>query len=191
MYQFLTYPLDVIKTNRIVNSPLTKGAGENLPREFVALYERGAVGQGLYRGLLPGLGATFFWKEVANQSRNGLPVVTLLLGTLTLNPIANLCTRRQIITQNEVGPIAYKQIAFGNGVSGIFKLITLGATAHIFRNFALSLALVPREYGSDYEPVQALYALGAILISHPFEVARVLIVNNGSGRLDATLKSLY
>lgn len=33
--------------------------------------------------------------------------------------------------------------------------------------------------------------MGAILISHPFEVARVLIVNNGEGRLDATLKSLY
>ena len=93
--------------------------------------------------------------------------------------------------QNEIAPISYKQIAFGNGVSGLFKLVTLGATAHIFRNFALSLALVPREYGSDYEPVQALFALGAILVSHPFEVARVLIVNNGSGKLDATLKSLY
>ena len=76
-------------------------------------------------------------------------------------------------------------------MTGLFKLVTLGATAHIFRNFALSLAIVPREYGSNYEPVQALYALGAILISHPFEVARVLIVNNGSGSLDATLKSLY
>ena len=76
-------------------------------------------------------------------------------------------------------------------MTGLFKLVTLGVTAHIFRNFALSLAIVPREYGSNYEPVQALYALGAILISHPFEVARVLIVNNGSGSLDATLKSLY
>ena len=90
----LTYPLDVIKTNRIVNSPLTKGAGENLPREFVSLYERGNLRSGLFRGLLPGLGATLFWKEVADQSRNGLPVITLVLGTLTLNPLANLNTKR-------------------------------------------------------------------------------------------------
>ena len=76
-------------------------------------------------------------------------------------------------------------------MTGLIKLFTLGASAHIFRNFALSLALIPREYGSSYEPVQALYALGALLISHPFEVARVLIVNNGSGRLDSTIKSLY
>ena len=56
----------MIKTNRIVNSPLTKGAGENLPREFVSLYERGNLRTGLFRGLLPGLGATIFWKEVAD-----------------------------------------------------------------------------------------------------------------------------
>jgi hypothetical protein len=181
----------VIKTNRIVNSPLTKGAGENLPREFVSLYERGNLKSGLFRGLLPSLGATFFWKEVANQSKNGLPVITLVLGTLTLNPFANLVTKKQIVAQNEINPLSYKQIAFGNGVSGIFRLFTLGLSAHIFRNFALSLALVPREYGSSFEPLQALYALGAILVSHPFEVARVLIVNNGEGRLDATLTSLY
>ena len=84
----------MIKTNRIVNSPLTKGAGENLPREFVSLYERGNLRSGLFRGLLPGLGATLFWKEVADQSRNGLPVITLVLGTLTLNPLANLNTKR-------------------------------------------------------------------------------------------------
>lgn len=149
----LTYPLDVIKTNRIVNSPLTKGAGENLPREFVSLYERGNLRSGLFRGLLPGLGATLFWKEVADQSRNGLPVITLVLGTITLNPFANLNTKRQIVAQNEINPLSYRQIAFGNGVSGLVRLFTLGLSAHIFRNFALTLALVPREYGSSFEPV--------------------------------------
>ena len=43
MYRFLTYPLDVIKTNRIVGTQAVKDAGENLPREFVSLYERGAL----------------------------------------------------------------------------------------------------------------------------------------------------
>ena len=42
-YSFFAYPLDVIKANRIVSSPLAKEAGENLPRELVALYERGAL----------------------------------------------------------------------------------------------------------------------------------------------------
>jgi len=53
MLQVLSYPLDVIKTNRILNTPLSKEAGEALPKEFLALYERGAMRSGLYRGLLP------------------------------------------------------------------------------------------------------------------------------------------
>jgi len=52
-YSFFAYPLDVIKANRIVSSPLAKEAGENLPRELVALYERGALSRGFYRGLVP------------------------------------------------------------------------------------------------------------------------------------------
>jgi Mitochondrial carrier protein len=39
--------------------------------------------------------------------------------------------------------------------------------------------------------MQGVFAMGAILVSHPFEVARVLIVNNGEGSVGATLKSLY
>lgn len=50
---FFAYPLDVIKANRIVSSPLAEEAGENLPRELVALYERGALSRGFYRGLVP------------------------------------------------------------------------------------------------------------------------------------------
>lgn len=80
-------------------------------------------------------------------------MITLVLGTITLNPFANLSTKKQIVAQNEINPLSYKQIAFGNGASGFVKLFTLGLSAHIFRNFALSLALVPREYGSSFEPV--------------------------------------
>lgn len=52
-YNVFAYPFDVIKTNRIVQSQLCREAGDNLPREFVALYERGALASGFYRGLLP------------------------------------------------------------------------------------------------------------------------------------------
>ena len=53
MYAFLTYPLDVVKTNRIVGSQVTREAGENLPRELVSVYERGTMQTGFYRGLAP------------------------------------------------------------------------------------------------------------------------------------------
>lgn len=55
MYNFITYPFDVIKTNRIVGSTFAKEATENLPREIIALHEHGELSRGLYRGLLPGL----------------------------------------------------------------------------------------------------------------------------------------
>ena len=52
MLSILTYPLDVIKTNRILQTPLTKECGESIPREFNALYARGGLSTGLYRGFL-------------------------------------------------------------------------------------------------------------------------------------------
>ena len=53
MYNFLTYPLDVIKTNRIAGTQIAKEAGDSLPRELVSVYERGLMQSGLYRGLAP------------------------------------------------------------------------------------------------------------------------------------------
>ena len=58
MYQFIAYPLDVVKTNRILGTQISKEAGENLPREMVALYERGALQSGMYRGFATGLALT-------------------------------------------------------------------------------------------------------------------------------------
>ena len=55
MYQFIAYPLDVVKTNRIIGTQVSREAGENLPRELIALYERGALQNGMYRGLSTGL----------------------------------------------------------------------------------------------------------------------------------------
>jgi len=34
MYSVLTYPLDVIKTNRIIQSSLSKEGAESIPKEF-------------------------------------------------------------------------------------------------------------------------------------------------------------
>ena len=50
MMQFLLYPLDVIKTNRIVQSNLAKEGVESIPREFFALYEKGGLQLGAMRG---------------------------------------------------------------------------------------------------------------------------------------------
>lgn len=50
MMQFLLYPLDVIKTNRIVQSNLAKEGVESIPREFFALYEKGGLQMGAMRG---------------------------------------------------------------------------------------------------------------------------------------------
>ena len=65
MYHLLTYPMQVISTNRIIGTQIVKEASENLPREFVAIYERGALKSGLYRGLLPGIFAAMCWKDLA------------------------------------------------------------------------------------------------------------------------------
>lgn len=51
MYSILTYPLDVIKTNRIIQSSLSKEGAESIPKEFQILYEKGGLGRGLFRGL--------------------------------------------------------------------------------------------------------------------------------------------
>lgn len=50
MYQFLTYPLDVIKTNRIVQSNMAREGVESVPREFMVLYEKGGLEAGAMRG---------------------------------------------------------------------------------------------------------------------------------------------
>ena len=73
----------------------------------------------------------------------------------------------------------------------MMKLATLGLVPHIIRNFSMSLGLTPKEMGSSNELLMATYALGATLISHPFEVARVMIVQAEQGKTMATLRALY
>lgn len=188
MYSLLTYPLGVISTNRMAGSHFAREASENLPKEFVSLYERGNMNRGMYRGFAPALAFTFFWQDVARNSREGFPVLSVVLGTLTLNAFAVMQTKRQIVNNtNLTEVVAYRKMASELGL----KLVTLGATAHIVRNMALSIAFVPREAGNNDQSIFGLYALGSVLLSHPFEVARVMIVNNGSGNLMPTLRALY
>ena len=86
----------------------------------------------------------------------------------------------------------YREMMFKGGLPGVFKLFTLGLGAHVCRNFAMSLAFLPRQAGSEDFSVQALYGLGAILASHPFEVARVLIIkHDGEHLMRATLKHVW
>ena len=88
MYQFLTYPLDVIKTNRILGTPLAKEAGEAIPKEFLTLYELGMFRTGLYRGFAPFFISMPFWKHVHDNKSDGYPIIVIASGTLMLNPLA-------------------------------------------------------------------------------------------------------
>ena len=84
-------------------------------------------------------------------------------------------------------PASYAQILKESGV----KLVTRGYTAHLGRNLFLASAFTPAYMGTDSQLSQLLFGFGAILASHPFEVARVLIANGETshitGRTYATL----
>lgn len=53
MYSCLTYPLEVIKTNRILQTSLAKEGAERIPREILSLQEKGNLYRGLFRGFAP------------------------------------------------------------------------------------------------------------------------------------------
>ena len=58
MYQYIAYPFDVAKTNRILNTQFNKECGENLGKELVAMHERGQFKNGAFRGMMPLVGIT-------------------------------------------------------------------------------------------------------------------------------------
>jgi hypothetical protein len=67
------------------------------------------------------------------------------------------------------------------------RLFTLGVVPNVIRSTLLTFAYVPAHYGFTYWPTQFLFAVGAVLISHPFEVARILIQN---GQVNKTFGSI-
>lgn len=63
------------------------------------------------------------------------------------------------------------------------RMFTLGYTAHLSRNLVLGTALGARYAGSNNEAFNALWTFGALLLSHPFEVVRVMIVHGEKSHL--------
>lgn len=55
----------------------------------------------------------------------------------------------------------------------------------------MSVGVMPKGLGSNDELFMSIFAIGAVALSHPFEVARILMVKNDGGRMMPTLKSLY
>ena len=103
-------------------------------------------------------------------------------------------TQRQAINSSTFAEPSYRQI-LGNWGANIPKLVTLGYTAAFFRNAFLMTAFLPKTLGNEWVPMDAGFAFGAVLISHPFEVARVLIVchekNRMVGSTLSTLKAVF
>ena len=71
----------------------------------------------------------------------------------------------------------------------------MGLPAALLRNAMLSLAFLPRWQGNDWIVTDLMFAMGAILLSHPFETVRVLVVNGQNqgmfGNMVPTLQTLY
>ena len=193
MYHYVAYPFDIAKTNRILNTSFNRECGENLGKELVALYNRGQMQHGVYRGMLPLFGITFI-----NSSLGGyyfdVSGINLLVTTTLTNPLNTLMTHRQVINSTTFAEPSYRQV-MSNWGANIPKLFTLGYTAALTRNALLMTAFLPKTLGSDWAPLDAGFAFGALIVSHPFEVARTLIVcqekNRMIGSTLSTLQSLY
>ena len=142
MYSLLTYPLDVIKTNRIMATPLDREAGENLPRELVALYDRGAL-KSSYRGLFPFLVGAGLWGDIAKASSERTSFFHIAAGTFGVNFFYAVNTKRQVVSDS-LAPISYRSIFAERGALGFAKLVTIGYTAHVGRNSLLAGAMMPR-----------------------------------------------
>ena len=147
---------------------------------------------GLYRGLGPAFALGLLYKFSYGDFTGGtFPALSLVVGTGMCNPILNLQTWKQVVRGPEVEPQSYATIWRQNPL----RTVTLGYTAHLARNFALAAAFIPALAGSDMESLHVVFGMGALLLSHPFEVARVLIVDreksHATGRALATIRSLY
>ena len=53
MFAIYGNALNVVATNRILQNEFSKTAGDNIANEIALLYERGALRNGLFRGVVP------------------------------------------------------------------------------------------------------------------------------------------
>ena len=192
MYQYIAYPFDVAKTNRILNTQFNKECGENLGKELVAMNERGQFKNGAFRGMMPLFGITMI-NNLGGAYSFDVSGIKLLACTTLTQPLNILMTQRQVINTSTFAEPSYRQIM--SNFANVPKLVTLGYTAALTRNAILMTAFLPKTLGNEWMPMDAGFALGAVALSHPFEVARVLIVckeqNRMIGSTISTLQNLY
>lgn len=115
----------------------------------------------------------------------------MLIGTAMCNVFANAATKRQLINSAAEfeAPQTYKSMF--RTPAAIMSMITTGMVPHLIRNLVMCVGVMPKGIGSNDELFMGVFAAGAVAISHPFEVARILMVKNEGGRMMPTLKSLY
>ena len=106
-----------------------------------------------------------------NSPQQGLGAGIIV--TTLLNPLSILTLKKQVFDGS--APKSYGQLAREASNGNPMRLFTLGLFPTIGRNLFLATALIPPAMGYNYAPLTLTYALGAIILSHPFEVARVLI----------------
>lgn len=173
MYSVLTYPLDIIKTNRILQTSLSREGAESIPKEFTALYEKGGLSKGLFRGFLIAYVAANVQGTLTNPQTGTLGAIAL---SIICNPFSILQVHKQAF--NNGGQMkSYSQIT---SEVGLPRMFTLGLIPSIARNILVCAGFVPSFLGNSYSAISVAYALGGILLSHPFEVARVIIQHNHS-----------
>ena len=94
----LTYPLDIIKTNRILQTSLSREGAESIPREFTALYEKGGLSRGLFRGLFVALLAAKV-QSGDLDANSGFSLIPIAL-TAACNPFSILQVHKQVFHNN-------------------------------------------------------------------------------------------
>lgn len=133
--------------------------------------------KGLFRGFIPAAICGFL------ISKNGKLLTErpenigfgIMLGSVLTNPLQILGVRRQVLHKT-VEPTPYLQ-SFKEVTSGgkYIRIFTLGLIPTLIRNLLMASGLQPATNGFNQTSVAILYTLGGILLSHPFEVARVHI----------------
>ena len=112
---------------------------------------------------------------------------------MALNPFQIVQLNKQVV--NDYNPKSYGTILSETMRSNPIRLFTLGLFPSLFRNVTLAAGFAPSFMGFNYGPLQLLFACGAVLISHPFEVARVLVQYHDKssmfGKSMKTLRGLY
>ena len=139
MYTFLTYPFDIIKTNRILQTSLSKEGAESIPKEFTALYEKGGLSRGLFRGMVAGYIAANMQVALTDPVNGtfGAAVMTVLC-----NPLSILQVHKQAF-HNSVTK-SYSEIF---SEIGALRMFTLGLIPSMGRNVLLCAGFVPSFLG--------------------------------------------